>query len=235
MSQDIEGTIAQLEAWRDRIDASIETLKYFLAQGQGVPSSPLLGGNRLTTDAEIRHDSFFQMTILDAAEKYLAIVKVTKPTAEIAEGLLSGGLKTAAKNFSETLRSTMGRDERFVRVNGEWGLAAWYPAMKRERKARTGEPETQSTAKQPDSQHAKKSRPKPKKRAGSHQSSGTVDQKLLAFLDSHPSRNFSPSELASHIDANPNSIKAALAALYKKNQIGKPEQGRYQALKGEAA
>src|SRR5205807_2514567 len=92
------------------------------------------------TDGDIAHDAFFQMTVPDAAEKCLRSAKRTKPNPELAECLLTGGLKSTSKNFSEMLRTVLNKDSRFVRVNTEWGLAEWYPAMRKN----TARPATKS-------------------------------------------------------------------------------------------
>ena len=92
------------------------------------------------------------MTVPDAAEKFLTLAKKTVPTAELAAGLLKGGLKSAAKNFASMLNTVLTRDDRFVRVNREWGLDAWYPGMRKTAgRKRTGSESTPAAASaQPD-------------------------------------------------------------------------------------
>src|SRR5579884_3100583 len=131
----ISAAIADLKAWRERIDAAIQTLEVFGTQGLALPTAPPPGHRPGPED--IPHDAFFQMTIPDAAFKFLTLTKRTRPNTELSEALLNGGLKTAAKNFPENVRSMLTRDGRFVKVNGEWGLADWYPAMRRERKTKS--------------------------------------------------------------------------------------------------
>jgi hypothetical protein len=132
----IESTIADLRAWRDQIDAAILTLEHFSAKGASLPSSAPPGAPR--ANGEVTNDAFFQMTVPDAAEKYLRIMKATKEIPEIAEALLRGGLKSSSKNFSDMARTVLSRDERFVRVpSGGWGLSEWYPAMRKEKKPKS--------------------------------------------------------------------------------------------------
>jgi len=130
----ITSAIADLRAWRDQIDNAIQTLEHFNAKGLALPSSGPPGVAR-SHHGDIPGDAFFQMTVPDAAEKYLKLVKATKEIPEIAEALLKGGLKSSSKNFTDMTRTVMSRDERFVKVpSGDWGLTEWYPAMRKEKK-----------------------------------------------------------------------------------------------------
>jgi hypothetical protein len=216
MSQDIQRTIADLEAWRERITTTIETLKYFLAQGPGLPSSPPPSGGRIVTGAEIPHDAFFQMTIPDAAKKYLAIVKQTKPNPQIAESLLKGGLKSAAKNFPETLRTILSRDDRFVRVNSEWGLAEWYSGMRKERKTHTSNeddrPQSETTQKTEDNQQGY-----------------PLTTRTLALLNQYHNRIFSAEDVAKALDAKIPTVRTCLSQLFAKDLILRLNHGKYQS------
>lgn len=128
-----ESVIADLEAKCAQITQVVEALKQL--RSMGVPSaigSASVSIQRNASEQHIGHDTFFQMTVPDAAKKYLTMVKRTKPIAEIIETLLRGGLKSSAKDVNNSIRSMISRDDMFVRVNNEWGLAEWYPAMRRE-------------------------------------------------------------------------------------------------------
>ena len=235
MSQEanhIDAAIADLEAWRDRINASIETLKHLRAQGSAPPSTPPPGNARHAQGSEITHDAFFQMTIPDAAKKYLALVKQTKPNPDVAEALIKGGLKTAAKNFPETLRSILSRDDRFVRVNSEWGLAEWYPAMRRERKPRSSngndeEEQTKETIEQAETTSVKP--------AGSPSKGGAVKARTLHLVDERPSDIFSAEAIAQALGAKVPTVRSCLSELMAEGLISKPSQGRYQSKKGHPA
>src|ERR1700677_3386232 len=128
----IDASIADLEALQDQIVSAISTLKYVRSLGGVLPAIGSFAA-KAPTASELAHDTFFQMTVPDAAEKYFKIVKATKPTATVAEGLLKGGLKSASKDFTAMVKTIMSRDDRFVKVNKEWGLSEWYPAMRRGR------------------------------------------------------------------------------------------------------
>jgi hypothetical protein len=76
------------------------------------------------------NDAFFGMTISDASRKYLTAIKKTATARAITDALLAGGFKSAAKNFVESVRSILSRNSSFALVNGEFGLAEWYPGRK---------------------------------------------------------------------------------------------------------
>jgi len=74
------------------------------------------------------------MTAGEAAKKYLNALKKTATVNAIMETLLAGGWKTSAKNITENLRTILSRHPDFVRINGEFGLAEWYPGRKTTRR-----------------------------------------------------------------------------------------------------
>src|SRR5689334_9512097 len=122
--------IADLEARIRNMQTALETLKHLRASFTGDPIP--LAATSTRTDTELRHDTFFSMTIAEAAKKYLNMVKITKSTADIAAALEVGGLKHSSKDFPANVRSIIGDREDFIRVpNGDWGLAEWYPGAGR--------------------------------------------------------------------------------------------------------
>lgn len=120
---------------------TLETLKQLRAQPEGNPATFASGSFGRPSETEVRHDTFFGMTIGDAARKYLTMTKITKSTADIATALEQGGLKHSSQNFTTTVRSVLGQRDEFTRVgNRDWGLAEWYPGAGRGRKAESDKP-----------------------------------------------------------------------------------------------
>jgi hypothetical protein len=133
-----DAAVAEVQLKIEELKTTLATLLRLQAEQGGAPSPT--GGSR-GGEAEISHDTFFNMTIGEAAKKYLSIVKTTKSTAEIAEGLERGGLKHSSKSFTTTVRSIIGVREDFTRVpNGDWGLTEWYPGMGRGKKPKAKKP-----------------------------------------------------------------------------------------------
>jgi hypothetical protein len=129
-----EAAIRDLESERQEIDMLIEGLRRRIAKA--VAGNGTAVGVFSATSSNIPDDAFFAMPIADAAKKYLSLVKQTKTTAEIAEALLRGGLKSSAADLPSTVRAIIGQREDFMRVNGKWGLALWYPGAKRSKQAK---------------------------------------------------------------------------------------------------
>lgn len=87
-----DAAIADVEARISALQVTLDTLKELRAQSSGVSTSSAASAARMGTVAgEIPHDAFFQMTVVEAAEKYLKMVKRTKPNSELADALIKGG------------------------------------------------------------------------------------------------------------------------------------------------
>jgi hypothetical protein len=125
----------------DPIGAAIDALDAQIAKFQsakealesvrsmmGLPAAS--AGSRGGHDVQFGHDAFFGMSAADAAKKYLASVKKTAAVKTIADTLVAGGWKTAAKNIPENLRTILARTPTFVLINGQFGLSEWYPGRK---------------------------------------------------------------------------------------------------------
>jgi hypothetical protein len=230
MDQDlthIDATIAALEGWLERISTTIGTLKYFRSQGGSVPDMPPLAGVRASSSGEISHDTFFKMTVPDAAEKYLKLATKTKLTSDIAKALLAGGLKSTSKDFAGMVKTVLSRDARFTRVEKEWGLVEWYPGMRRGNRPATNETSVNSKSsdvsvkKQPKHEH---------KKAGVNPDS--VKGRTLALLDSKPGELFTAKKTAEALGQPVPSVRTLLCDLFKDRFIAKPKAGEYQSLKG---
>lgn len=130
-----EAVIADLEKKIAAMQSVIENLRsiasptFMGAQGSSLPQ----GGA-----TAFGHDAFFGMTVADAAKKYLSAIKKTASVATISDALVAGGWKTSAKNIPENVRALLSRAPEFVRINGEFGLAEWYPGRKTRTKRTAG-------------------------------------------------------------------------------------------------
>jgi hypothetical protein len=118
---DLRSRIATLQAMLDNLES--------LRSGVS-PVALKLGLQARGTGITFDNDAFFQMTAGDATKKYLSAMKKTATIAAISDALLSGGWKTSSKNVGENLRAILSRHPDFVKINGEFGLAEWYPGRK---------------------------------------------------------------------------------------------------------
>lgn len=225
----IDAAIADLEAWKERISAAIEMLKMLGSGGGALPGvASSAGGTRPASSGEIQHDTFFQMSVPDAAEKYLTMAKKTKSTSEVAESLLKGGLKSAAKKFPAMVNTILTRESRFVRVNREWGLDAWYPGMRKT----AGRKHSGGDGGVVDEGPAKTNTAQPKPPQVKHDGF-TMDSlrgRTLTLINSEPTIAFNAPTIAQRLQVdNVGSVSAALSALFSSNLIRRGRKGWYQA------
>ena len=77
----------------------------------------------------VESGSFADLTLTEATQRYLGMVKEPQSTAEIAEALERGGYPTKSRNFRNTVRSVLDRHAKtvgeIVKVQKNWGLAEW--------------------------------------------------------------------------------------------------------------
>lgn len=74
-------------------------------------------------------DAFSGLSIIESAKKYLTLAKSYRPTRDITNAFLRGGFKSNAKDFRESVRTTL-RDARFPKGPFVWhdekyGLVDW--------------------------------------------------------------------------------------------------------------
>ena len=153
------------------------------------------------------------MTVPDAVEKYLKLMKVTKEIPEIAEGILKGGLKSSSKNFTDFDRTVMSRDDRFVKVpNGDWGLVEWYPAMRKEKKSKATTKPVSAV------QHQSEST-KPT-------TDGTAEDKILAAMRAKPNEEWTQGKLAVATGLKTSTTAGTVFRLRKEEKIKSRENGK---------
>ena len=193
--QDVESQIADLQR-------TLETLLVLKERHEalnGQSSSPRASGN----PESISHDTFFGMTISDAAQKYLSMKKATKSTADIASALEQGGLKHSSKDFAANVRSIIGqKTDEFVRVpNGDWGLADWYPGLGRGRKMKPEKPV----------------KGKAKKRKGSRSKAGKpkLEDQIIAAMRVDQGKDWTSTEVANAIGARRTSVQSTMSRMAK--------------------
>jgi hypothetical protein len=204
-----EVALRDLEAERDELDILIEAMKRRIARAGGTVST-VKSANHALAD-----DTFFGMTVADAAAKYLGIVKQTKTTQEVGEALVNGGLKHSSADFSKTIRGTLGMREEFLRVNDKWGLTSWYPGAKRGKRSEPEESNNKKVAR-------KVRKRKPEK---------NTTELLIEYLNSHAGQSFSPEVLAEKIGVkNINSLRSLLSQMVKTDRISKGEPSGYRAF-----
>jgi len=124
---DYEAVLADLYAKRDQIETAINAIQAIAGMGSA-------GAARSSVGVAIQGDSFFGMNTLDAAIKYLGIVRKVQSPTEIADALEAGGMTHSSQNLANTLYTTLSRSASHngpvVKVGKNWGLREWYPGLK---------------------------------------------------------------------------------------------------------
>jgi hypothetical protein len=222
-----DAAVAEVQAKIEELKTTLATLLRLQAEQGGAPTSTaaLRGG-----DTEISHDTFFNMTIGEAAKKYLSMVKTTKSTAEIAEALERGGLKHSSKNFPSNVRSIIGQREDFTRVpNGEWGLTEWYPGIGRGKKPKAAKAKKKRAAK------PKAMKPKVKTPSEVPQGAATTRKaKILNVVRTAPEKYWTAKEVADILKDAVTSVQATMSVMRASGELEKGERG-YRLSKAKAA
>jgi hypothetical protein len=130
--------IADLEVKRSQIERAIEMMKGLKETIAGITpvvagsipySSPPVNGSHQPFDMEkIASDAFFDLSIGDAAVKFLKMVnRKPQATKTIIEAFERGGLK--GKSYASVygvLNRRQSQEKDVVNVHGDWGLKSWY-------------------------------------------------------------------------------------------------------------
>jgi hypothetical protein len=132
-----EAAIAALEARRAQVNAEIDADVAKLQEiGERMSGIALTSGATLQASTKIEKDTFYNMTLPDAAKKLLAMSsRKPQTTNAIIEALEKGGLK---KTTYASMYASLSRRENnvgdIVNVNGDWGLPEWYGAKPKPKK-----------------------------------------------------------------------------------------------------
>lgn len=123
--------LADLRAKRSELDAAIAAIERLsgAAPSSGAPID--LAQPRAGDQGLLRSDAFFNMSILDATQKYLNFMKKPQSLMSVAKALEEHGMIHTSKAWPATVFTTLRRAEergdRVLRVQKNWALAEWYP------------------------------------------------------------------------------------------------------------
>ena len=125
-----EAVIADLEAKKAQLDATINMLRALSGMGTLGIMPPSGGGGSGTGvgNGRIASDAFFGKSIPDAAVIHLGNVRKKLSTQDLMEAMETGGLpKSKYNTVYAILRRRESQVGDIVNMQGEWGLAAWFP------------------------------------------------------------------------------------------------------------
>lgn len=132
----ISSMVAQLKAQRIAMDEAIAALEKLESLGFGSMQAPSGSSNNNGSVQEIQRDTFFGMSIADAAKKFLGMSgRKPQTTDAITDALGRGGLSARGDSVGTILVRVANQEGDIVRVGrGLWGLLEWYPGRPRKAK-----------------------------------------------------------------------------------------------------
>lgn len=136
-----ESAIAALEERRVQVNAEIDSDIAKLREiGERLSGTSLTSAMTKIVPTVIEKDTFYNLTLPDAARKYLSMGKKPKTTNDIIDALEKGGLKrtTYASMYTSLSRRESNIGD-IVNVNGDWELPEWYGAKAKPMKRKSGE------------------------------------------------------------------------------------------------
>lgn len=140
---DYEAVLGDLEAKKAAIEAAIMGIRQMLSLGaQTAPGST--NGRGAVESQALESDTFFGLSLGEAAKKFLRITKRKQSATAIAKALEAGGIQHTSKYLPNTVRTSLIRlaeNGEVVQVGKEWGLAEWYPGRRKSKK-QNGDSET---------------------------------------------------------------------------------------------
>jgi len=144
-----EAVLADLRAQRDQLDAAIAVLERRPGITPGSATAPPNSTGSVVA-VGLPSDAFFGMGLQEAIKKYLSMVKRKQSPKEIMDALERGGFQHTSKRFYGTVYTALSRAAEageVVRVRDEWGLAEWYPGLRKEKriKAQNGKSDEEGT------------------------------------------------------------------------------------------
>lgn len=120
--------LKELEKRKKEIEAAIAGITSLMEESDTPSCIPAAPPTR-QDPSHVESGSFADLTLTDAAQRYLAMVNEPQSTAAIAEALQRGGYPTESRNFRNTVRSVLDRHAKtvgeIVKVHKNWGLADW--------------------------------------------------------------------------------------------------------------
>ncbi len=122
----IEGLEAKRANFNSHIDSAIASLKALSGIDTGMPNIAKKPDGE-PHDVVIHSDTFFDHSVVDAAIKYLGMVRKKQTTKEVLDAIRKGGVKTTDGSAQTLLNSRSRQKKDLVRVGrGELGLKEWY-------------------------------------------------------------------------------------------------------------
>ncbi len=124
---DYEAVIADIEAKIEHLQATLAGIRA-VAGMSGLGTAPTPGTPTGGGGGKIAPDAFFGKSIPEATVIHLGNVRQKLSTQALMDALEAGGLpKSKYNTVYAILRRRESQVGDLINMQGEWGLAAWYP------------------------------------------------------------------------------------------------------------
>jgi hypothetical protein len=217
---DYPAMLADMEAKRDSLIASIANLRAFL----GLSSEGNSDGSRMSANlgqgvsaaSELPKGALLNKSIPEAIKLYLKSVAAKRTTREITEALQAHGVESLSSNFSGIVFTALKRlkkSREVLQFEEGWGLKAKAKAKKAKSPKPGPEQKTESV------------KPEPEAKPDGVAQEG-VEQRLEKFVNTLLSSR-EGGEIASALKIKPQTAGLLLSKLAHKGRIKKFEDGKY--------
>lgn len=116
--EQVDSEIEVLENRREALYATIEGIQTLISlNGGSVPVKP--------ERPQFPRNAFKDLGIVEAAVKYLGIVKRPQTTREVVDALILGGKKSDSKNFADMARVTLIKESEKEKPRIKWKDHKW--------------------------------------------------------------------------------------------------------------
>lgn len=127
---DYKGVLDDLRAKRDALDMAIKAIEAISGESFSAIPTPI-ATRQERREANIEHDTFVGMSVVDATARYLEMVgRPARSLEEISNALNRGGLNSNEGTIQTLLSRSHNSPNPVVRRagRGTWGLPSWYAA-----------------------------------------------------------------------------------------------------------
>lgn len=239
---DYQAMLADMEAKREALSASISNLRTFLglpAQGEGGPTSPIQGPN-VAKAADLPKGALLNKSIPEAIKLYLRSVAAKRTTREITQALQDCGVESLSSNFFGIVFTALKRlkqSKEVLQFEDGWGLAEFYPAHIRaamteapskksgKKKASKAKAKTASPQKPRREVKAEPSKPEPKVDPEEVKHEG-VELRVEQFVNTL-TMALGSGEIAAALNVKPQTVGLLLSKLAYKGRITKSGDGKF--------
>ena len=241
---DYAAIIADLEAKRAALETAITSLKTVIASGALGPSEGTSYVNLAATvvnpaapSGEIPDGAFHGKTIPAAIKLYLSLMHKKQTAREISDGLKKGGMESTSKWFDKIIYATLDRLRKggeIVKIEGNWGLPEWYPALMRagigengQKPKRRGRP--RKVISKAGGQKLLPAAKDIKEDQGHHPAK--LSERIVALLNERKNEEFTAKQLSERFGIHAKVIAMTMGTLMKKGGIRLSAPGTYSASK----